>query len=276
MTIVKDAREVSGGLSAAGLVPGDIVVIPGAGAAGLALIAEVVATAGGRATLSQPAARGVSRGLAYIGRPITDGSAQWMEVDYDAVLGAHCANVSVGGGRARGCAVIRDSLFARKDWLRDPEGEPAWPAEVEWLRRPVFIRNVQVTAGGSNQPQVPHHPFTSDAGAQVLSFSLPAPVLVRTGPAPRAAVLDLGPLMAMGNLVPVSASQDMRIEAPVSAPGAEILLLITASTAGRTVSFGRNIRAAGPLATGAAGESFSLRLVSDGTAWFEVSRAGPL
>lgn len=277
VAIAKGAREVSGGSPAAGLSLGDVAVIPGAGADGRALIAEVVDAASGRATLSLPAARDVSRGLAYLGRPITDGSVQWMEVDYDAVMGAHCANISLGAGRARSCAVIRNSLFARPDWLRDSHADLAWAAEIEWLRRPVSICNVQVTAGGYNQPQVPHHPFTSDAGAQVLSFSLPAPVLVRTGPAPQTAVIDLGPLMAMGNLVPISVNQDMRIEAPVSPPGGEILLLITASTVDHTVSFGPNIRAAGPLATGGeAGKTFSLRLVSDGAAWFEVSRAGPL
>lgn len=276
VAIAKGAREVSGKWSTAALSPGDVIVIPGAGAEGLALIAEVVAVAAGAATLSQPAARGVSRSMAYLGRPITDGAVQWMEVDYDSVFGAHCANLSVGAGRARNCGVIRNSLFARPDWLRDAQAEPAWPFEIEWLRKPVTVSNVQVTAGASNQPQVPHHPFTDDPGAQVLSFSLPAPVLVRTAAAPNTATLDLGPLMVMGNLVPVSVSQDMRIEAPSAPPGSEMVLLITGSAAGHTVSFGGNIRAAGPLATGGASKSFSLRLVSDGTAWFEVSRAGPL
>lgn len=277
VAIAQGTRELAGGLPATGLSRGDVAVIPGAGANGLAMIAEIVTAAPGHAILSQAAVRDVSRGLAYLGRPIQDGSAQWMEVDYDVVYGADCANLSAGGGRARACRVVRDSVFARADWLRDPKADLPWPAEIEWLRWPTYIRNVHVTAGGANQPQVPHHPFTRDPGAQILSFSLPSPVLVRTEPAPQMAVLDLGPLLAMGNLVPVSVGRDMHIEAPVSSPGTEMLLLFSGSTAGHTVSFGHSMRTAGPLVMdGEARKCFSMRLVFDGAAWFEISRAGPL
>ncbi|MDB5439638.1 MAG: hypothetical protein JWM33_2065, partial [Caulobacteraceae bacterium] len=277
VSIDSGASLLRGALDRGGPAAGDMVVVPGAGAGGLALIAQAGGAQGGAVSLSTPAAAAINGGRAYFGRPIQDGSVRWIEVDYDAIRGAHCVNVSTGAGRTRGCAVYRDCLFARPDWLRLEDEDP-WPAEVEWWRTPMVIDNVQVSAG-FNKPQLPHNPFTDDPAAALTSFSLAAaPPLVRTAQPPDAARIDLAALLRTGNLVPLTVRRDLTLDAPVLPAGRELVLMATsAGGAVRRLRFGEGFRSAGPLATGAAdGKVFTLRFVSDGQALIEISRSGPI
>jgi len=58
----------------------------------------------------------------------------------------------------------------------------------------------------------------------------------------------------------------------VGLPGQHMWIIIANdATSSKTISFGANILSAGPI-TGAVGKSATLHFVSDGTAWYEVSR----
>lgn len=275
VSIDAGASLLRGGFDRGGPAAGDTVMIPGAGAGGVALIAQAGGAQGGGVTLSAPAQTAVSGGRAYFGRTIQDGGVRWLEVDYDAIRGAHCVNVSTGAGRTRACAVYRDCLFARPDWLR-LEVEDAWPAEIEWQRMPMVIDNVQVSAG-FNKPQLPHNPFTDDPAAALASFSLAAaPALMRTAQPPDVARIDLTELLRSGNLVPLTVRRDLTLDAPAVSAGQELVLMATSAGA-YSVRFGSRFRSAGPLSMGAtSGKLFTLRFVSDGASLVEISRSGPL
>lgn len=165
VTVARGSTSVSGGFRGPdGRAPavGDYIVIAGAGADGGALISTVSAVQSNAAvTIATPATTAVSGAKGYVGAAIVDGTARWIDVDYDSVFGASCTAVSTGAGRTRSCGTYRRCLFSRNDWLR-PQATDAWPAEIEWWRRPLVIEDVQVTAGAYNKEQVPHNPFAAD------------------------------------------------------------------------------------------------------------------
>lgn len=114
--------------------------------------------------------------------------------------------------------------------------------------------------------------------ATTASFSLPVAAI----PAPVVAALSgttgtvsLDPTTL--DVATVTPSGDMTINASATTVKRLSVIITTSGTTSRTVTFGTNFKANGTLATGStSGKIWSVDFVSNGAAFVEFSRSGPL
>lgn len=112
------------GFGNAGLSAGDYILIFGAGKNGGPFISRLTAFSHpsgstAQATLADNASTTVTDAGGYMGTPITDGQAKWIDVDFNALSGAFKVDqLYTNGGRLGAAAVVNDSSFVRPDFIR--------------------------------------------------------------------------------------------------------------------------------------------------------------
>lgn len=169
--------SVTMGNSGLGRDVGDYVLVTGAGADGGPLISRIASINSATSVeLDDAASETVVEVQWYVGTPLTDGSLQWIDLDYNAVGNPSTMKaVYLAAGRVRGApgATIYGCKFSRPDWMRKLEFGGGTFGDNNF---PSFIFNNTVGAGDINETIVPYNLFNGTASGyqQIAPFNMAA------------------------------------------------------------------------------------------------------
>lgn len=218
-----------------------------------AFFAKVTAVADGGPqgkilTLSRAPARTGSKLPFYWGAGLADGDLIWMEVDYSAVYGVkEVNNCQFDTGRVGLVMRLINVAFT----------------QLNWFRGDVVGDGTSYAVGQRD---------TLDGGRKVSAPSIPLEL---------DAVSDVSAAMKVSNYSTLTPARDMTLNAANNLPLANVmqewtLLITTSGVVSYTLTFGTNFEATGTLATGAtSGKHLTIKFVSLGGKWVEVSRSAP-
>ncbi|MGH6972421.1 MAG: hypothetical protein ACREEQ_12515, partial [Caulobacteraceae bacterium] len=151
------------------------VMVQGAGQSGGPLFTTITAVVGTTYTLAANASTTVSASEVYAGPLLTDGTVQWMDVNWFTVVSPRSIRESTfGAGRVMIVSPeidVDNVRFGRPDFL--PASAYGGPGVGE-NAFPGYWRNVQVLAGGQDLPGVIFNPMTDRTFQSIGQSGLPA------------------------------------------------------------------------------------------------------
>lgn len=190
---------------------------------------------------------------------VSDGSVVWTQLDYSVIKmrAGSITNSTVPYGQIETVfGGVGTGVFVHHNEVTRPDYHIGGGAAGQ---RGFFSQNFQTGIGGSTNAEVVDSYLNNRVG-DALATTTP---------------LDITAAVRLGNILPYTPTQNSTLNATSTpAYGQEIQIIITTSgTTSYTITFGTNFKSQGTLATGTvSGKVFTLKFVSDGVNYNEISR----